>query len=206
MSWDTMYDRLEQSQCACGNGVVTRRSYSKMDDWNRTKDGYYDEKIQCEDCNSKFHIEHYIKHFFCPPWKGDGISDTPYLVPNSKTLKHDVSQKQFNFRLEEEIVSSFNKNTLETIVDDMTTSKYSTRLKLTDSEKVVDLYFRQHKKRSLPNIIKLLQQCVYNYNSYEWGFTTMQKYRHKEQLRIETNSKKINDSISQSFELEFKVE
>lgn len=93
MSWDTMYDRLERSRCACGKGVAIRHSYMKMDDWNRSEDGYYGEEIQCNDCSKKFHIEHDIKYYLCPSWKSDGISDMSYLIPNGMTLAHDVQQK-----------------------------------------------------------------------------------------------------------------
>ncbi len=53
MSWDTVYDRLEKSSCACGKGSVLRHSYMRMDDWNRTDDGYYGEEIQCEYCSKR---------------------------------------------------------------------------------------------------------------------------------------------------------
>lgn len=64
MSWNTVYDRLEKSSCACGKGSVLRHSYMRMDDWNRTDDGYYGEEIQCDFCSKRYHIEHDIRHFF----------------------------------------------------------------------------------------------------------------------------------------------
>ena len=155
MSWDTVYDRLEKSSCACGKGSVLRHSYMRMDDWNRTDDGYYGEEIQCDYCSKKYHIEHYIRHFFGPSWEGDGISDIPFLVPIGMSLKHDVSPKYFNFGLDEKIVSSYEKRNIQAVIDDMSTNKYSTRLTLNESRDIVNLYYRTYRKRSLPNIIKL---------------------------------------------------
>lgn len=203
MSWETIYDKLERSHCACGKGVVIRHNYMKMDDWNRNENGYYGEKIQCNDCNEKYHIEHNIIHYPCLPWKSDGVSNIPYLVPNGMTLEHDVSQKNFNFSLEERVVSSFEKVNLQMVIDDMITSKYSTRLKLVDSKSIVKLFYQKYLKRSLPNIITLLQECVYNYDSYEWTCEKMKKYQAQERQRIEANQKIINDTISQSYRLEF---
>jgi len=203
MSWETMYDRLEQSRCACGKGVVIRHSYMKMDDWNRSESGYYGEKIQCDDCHENYHIEHNMTHYPCFPWKSDGVSDIPYLVPNGMTLKHDMLQKKFNFSLEERIVSSFEKDNLQKVLDDMIASKYSTQLKLVDSKSIVDLYYQRYLKRSLPKIITFLQECAYNYDSYEWTCEKMKKYKAQEQQRIETNHQIIKDTISQSYRLDF---
>lgn len=102
-------------------------------------------------------------------------------------------------------MSSFEKDNLHAIIYDMTTNKYSTRLKLTGSKSIVDLYYRWYHKRSLPNIIILLKKCVCNYNSYEWTFDKMQEFKIKEQQRINANIKIINDTISQSYKLEFKT-
>lgn len=204
MSWEIMYDTLEQSRCACGKGIV-RHSYMSMDDWNRSESGYYGEEIQCNDCHEKYHIEHNITHHPCRPWKSDCISDILYLIPNGMTLKHDVSQKDFNFSLEEHIVSSFEKDSLQMVIDDMIASKYSTRLKLGDSKCIVDLYYQRYLKRSLPNIITLLQECIYNYDSHEWTCEKMQKYRAQEQRLIEANYQIIKDIISHSYRLEFMV-
>ncbi|MCM1089801.1 MAG: hypothetical protein NC092_10350 [Butyrivibrio sp.] len=203
MSWDTVYDRLEKSSCACGKGSVLRHSYMRMDDWNRTEDGYYGEGIQCEYCSKKYHIEHCIRHFFCPSWEGDGISDIPFLVPIGMSLKRDVSPKYFNFDLDEKIVSSYEKSNIQAVIDDMSINKYSTRLTLNDSKDIVNLYYRTYRKRSLPNIIKVLQMCISNYDSYEWTFEKMQKYKVEEQQRIEMNTQIINDTISKSYKLDF---
>lgn len=203
MSWDTVYDRLEKSSCACGKGSVLRHSYMRMDDWNRIDDGYYGEEIRCEYCSKKYHIEHNIRHFLCPSWEGDGINDIPFLVPIGMTLKHDLSPKYFNFGLDEKIVSSYKKSNIQAVIDDMSINKYSTQLTLDASKDIVNLYYRTYRKRSLPNIIKLLQKCKSNYDSYEWTFEKMQNYKNEEQKRIETNTQIINDVISKSYKLSF---
>lgn len=123
MSWDTVYDRLEKSSCACGNGSVFRHSYMRMDDWNRTD---------------------------------DGISDIPFLVPIGMTLKHDVSSKYFNFGLDENIVSSYEKSNIQAVIDDMSTNKYSTRLALDDSRDIVSLYYKH-----IVNVVYLILLSYY---------------------------------------------
>ena len=81
------------------------------------------------------------------------------------------------------------------VIEDMSINKYSTRLTLDDSRDIVNLYYRTYRKRSLPNIIELLQKCKSDYNSYEWTFEKIQKYKIEEQQRIETNTQLINDTI-----------
>lgn len=204
ISWDTVYDKLEQSPCACEKGVVIRHNCMRMDDWNQSEIYYYGEEIQCNDCGKKYHIEYYTRSYTCPSWVGDGIIETPYLIPNGMTLKHDISGKFFGFNLEEQIVSSFEEENIHMVIDDMETNKYSTRLKLADSNRIVDLYYQRYHKRSLPDIIELLHKCIYNYNTYEWTFDKMQEYKIEEQQRIKVNNQMINDTISQSYKLEFR--
>ncbi|MCI8427083.1 MAG: hypothetical protein HFJ03_06065 [Lachnospira sp.] len=87
----------------------------------------------------------------------------------------------------------------------MSINKYSTRLTLDDSRDIVNLYYRTYRKRSVPNIIELLQKCKSDYNSYEWTFEKIQKYKIEEQQRIETNTQLINDTISKSYKLDFNI-
>lgn len=204
MSWETINEKIEHSQCACGNGYVTRQSSTQMDDWNRIRIQNYNEIIQCENCSSKFHIQNYQEYIFRPPWKGDSIRITSYLVPNGMTLLYDVTKKHFDFTFEEKIISSFSKENIIMIIDDMTSNKYSTRVELNNSKVIIDLYFKLHNKRSLPPIIEVLHQCLKDYDSYEWTFSVMKEFIYKEQERIKHNSEKINDSLSQSFKLNFK--
>ncbi len=91
------------------------------------------------------------------------------------------------------------------VIEDMSINKYSTRLTLDDSRDIVNLYYRTYRKRSLPNIIELLQKCKSDYNSYEWTFEKIQKYKIEEQQRIETNTQLINDTISKSYKLDFNI-
>ncbi len=119
------------------------------------------------------------------------------------TLRHDVLPKHFNFSIDEKIVSSYEKSNIQAVIDDMSMNKYSTRLTLDDSKDIVNLYYRTYRKRGLPNITKLLQKCKLNYDSYEWTFEKMQKFKIEEQQRIETNTKIINDTISKSYKLNF---
>jgi hypothetical protein len=91
------------------------------------------------------------------------------------------------------------------VIEDMSINKYSTRLTLDDSRDIVNLYYRTYRKRSVPNIIELLQKCKSDYNSYEWTFEKIQKYKIEEQQRIETNTQLINDTISKSYKLDFNI-
>jgi len=204
MSWDTDWDRLEQSSCACGNGSVVRREYSESDDWNRSRGGYYGQKIQCDDCEKKYKIEGVTKYYNAPPWKSDGIIYTEYLVPLNMTLNLDIKEERLYLNLDERIVSSFEKEQLNEIVDDMIANKYSTRLKLSDSRYVVGMYESTHKKRGLPKIIELLQGCVSRYESYQWNPLRMKERNEEERLRIEANARIIEDVISKSYKLNFK--
>jgi len=205
MSCGTIYDRLEQSHCACGEGVVIRHSYKRMGFRNRSENGYYGEEIQCNECRRKYHIEYNKIHNSCPLWEGDDINDIPYLIPNGMTLKHDVSQNNlyFYFDLDEKIVSYLEKDKLQNVFDDMIKNKSNTRLKLAESKGIVELYYQRYHKRRLQNIIMLLQKCICDYDSYEWTFEKMQEHKMKEQQRINANIQIINNTLAQSYKLEF---
>ena len=106
MSWERT-EYKEVAPCACGKGTIVRLAYTEDDDWNRSRSGIINEKIACENCRTQYHIEHVIRHYSCPSWKGDGISDKAYLVPNSLTIPEQISEKHFSFNVEEEIVSIY---------------------------------------------------------------------------------------------------
>ena len=106
MSWDRT-EYTETAICACGKGTIVRLAYIEDDDWNRTQGGIISEEICCTECKEKIHIEHYIQHYFCPPWKGDGIMDRTYLVPNNFTIPSVLSEKNFCFSVDEKIVANY---------------------------------------------------------------------------------------------------
>lgn len=70
MSWDKTY---KKEICPCGKGALVQEV--RDDDWNRVEFGK--PYIECEECKTKYKIIE--RHFFQPPWKGDGVCY--YLVP-----------------------------------------------------------------------------------------------------------------------------
>lgn len=203
MSYDRMREETQTATCACGQGTVTRLWYYEMDDWNRTRDGYSDLTIHCNNCKSKYHIEHCTHHFSQPKWKGDGIRTDYYLVPNGKTVHHTANTKYFHFNLQETWVSEYPLESLKEALADMQSSRYSTRLSINSSRAILDDYFRRYKKKSLAPIISLLQECVTSYNSYEWTFEKMQVYKEEEKKIIDENNKIINEVLQESYPLNF---
>lgn len=93
MSWGTYtYDKF--SSCACGKGLVIQHCWQEDDDWNRSNSGYTGIDINCPDCASKYHIETITRHYNCLPWKGDGVSQTQYLVPNGLKIPSIISPQK----------------------------------------------------------------------------------------------------------------
>lgn len=203
MPYDRMYDRLEVAKCACGCGRVVRHSYKDMNDWNQCRYGCYGETIECVNCEAIYHVEHYIQHFIVPRWVGNGVSDTPYLVPNGLTLQHDVRKRRFGFTLLQEVISTYSKCEIESMIDDMRVNKYSTRVSLSISRDVVNRYYRWFKKRNLQDVIVFLQDCLHDYDVQEWTAEKMRDFKRAESQRIAENKRLISDVISKSFELVF---
>lgn len=205
MSYERMREYTQQSKCACGRGIVVRTYYSEMDDWNRIRDGYENEEIRCETCKDKYHIESTTRTYSCPSWKGSGIVTNYFLIPNGKTLHLTCkTTREFNYCFKNNCVSDYTLENLKAVISDMKTSKYSTRLLLDNSKEIVKKYQQFYKKKSLPAIIEVLQECVDNYNSFEWAYEKTQEYNKKLQQEIDENQKIINDTLAESYPLEFK--
>lgn len=200
MSWDYI-DRKQSSVCACGKGQVTRIEYSGMNDWNQTREGYRDETIECKDCKKKYHIEHITGSYYAH--KGDeGTFQKDYLVPNGETINPpEVSMPYLGF--EEKIIASYNKTELSEVIADMQKNKFSTRLELDNSKKIVSEYKYFRKKCSIPPIIDFIKDLIDNYDSHKW---TKEKYK-KQQALVEKSQKKNNDIrkdvLSRSYLLNF---
>ena len=65
------------------------------------------------------------------------------------------------------------------------------------------MYYQSYKKKSLPAIIDILQECVDNYYSFEWTFEKKQEYDKELEKEIEERHKIIDKVLSESFPLEF---
>ena len=87
---------------------------------------------------------------------------------------------------------------------DMKENKYSTRLTLDSSKEIVGRYYRSYKKKSLPAIITILQECVDNYSSYEWTYEKMQEYKKALQKETDEHNRIIKEVLSESYPLDFK--
>ena len=204
MSWDKI-EYTEKAKCACGHGAVLRRMFREDDDWNRTRFGCISEEIECLDCSSKYHIEHHVRHYHCMPCDGDGISDRVFLVPNGIKIPEVKTEKIFSFtKFDEEIVSLFSIDDIAHIINDMQENKFSTKLKMQDSQKVVKIYHKKYKKRNLKAIVEILQQIIQNYDCYTWTKNKIKKYKEIERQNIIDNDKMIEQAIALSFELDFK--
>ena len=203
MSWDR-FEFTEVAQCACGKGYVVRVAYTEDDDWNRSRSGIINEEIACENCRTQYHIEHVIRHYSCPSWEGDGISDKAYLVPNSLTIPEQISEEQILFTVEEEIVSIYSCDEIHAVKADMTKNKYSTRLELENSRRIVSIYEKRYKKKRLAPIIDMLCSIEQQYDKYEWTPEKIAAYRDAEKAKIRENEEKIANVNGQSILLEFR--
>ena len=203
MSWDRI-EYTEYAVCACGKGKVVRHAYSESDDWNRSRDGIISESILCTACKENFHIEHYVKYVFCLPWKGDGRIDRTYLVPNGLSIPQELSQTNFQFKLDEQIVATYSLEEIANAKADMLQNKYSTRLKQKSSKEIVELFFKKYKKKSLSPIIHLLNDIEAHYQKYRWTPQRLSEFKLQETIKIQENEASISNVLNQSFELDFK--
>lgn len=203
MSWERT-EYKEVAPCACGKGTIVRLAYTEDDDWNRSRSGIINEKIACENCRTQYHIEHVIRHYSSPSWEGDGISAKAYLVPNSLTIPEQISEKHFSFNVEEEIVSIYSYDEIKAAKADMMKNKYSTRLELKSSQRIVLIYEKHHRKRRLAPIIDMLCNIERQYDKYEWTSERLAEYRDIEKESIRANEQEIAIAIKQSVPLEFR--
>lgn len=205
MSWDRHnYD--EQSKCACGNGKIIKHCWQADDDWNRSETGIYSIDFSCSNCDKNYHLEKIDRYSWCPPWKGDGHSTRYYLVPNGIKMPNVIERKSdydFFNTFEEQIACQFTFQDIQAVVNDMKESKYSTRVKLDNSNRIISLFSKAKKTKALNKIVPSLEAILSNYDSYEWTFEKIKKYREDEEEMISKNEKKIAHVISKSYELDF---
>ena len=194
----------EFSQCACGRGKVTRISYREDDDWNRTRYGTIEEKIECDFCKSAFDIKKFRRKTNFRPWEGDSSCDDTYLVPKELSIPEKIIEKSFCFKVDEQIVAFFTKEEIVAAIEDMVSSKYSARLKQENSKNIVYIYKRTYNKVRLNPIIQLLNTILENYNSYEWTHEKFSNYKAKEKNAIEKNNKIIKECLDQSVLLNYR--
>lgn len=202
MSWDRS-EYTEFSPCACGRGKVTRVSYREEDDWNRTRYRTIGEKIECDYCKNEYRIEKHIRETNFKPWEGDSSIEESYLVPKKLSIPETVKEKSFCFKFDEQIVAYFTKEEIVTVIEDMISNKYSTRLKQENSKKIVTIYRKTYNKVRLSPIIELLNTILENYNSYEWTHDKYMNYKAKEKNIIEENNRIIKECLDQSVLLNF---
>lgn len=203
MSWERS-EYTEFSLCACGRGKVIRVSYREEDDWNRTRYGTIREKIECNYCEKRYHIEKFIRKTNFRPWEGDSSIEESYLVPKKLSIPETVKEKSFCFKVDEQIVAYFTKEEIVTVIEDMISSKYSTRLKQENSKKIVTIYRKTYKKVRLSPIIESLNTILENYNSYEWTQDKYMNYKVKEKNIIEENNRIIKECLAKSVLLNYR--
>lgn len=190
MSWEVMYEWKEKAVCACGKGFVTRICYEEGDDWNRFRDGVSVEKIECENCSNKYHIE------------------GTYLVPNGETLNIKTVPETLPFEqfitFDIRAVALYPKETLIRVVEDMRLNKCSTRVTLNESKNIVLMYYRAKKSKMLSNIIEALNNCIEKYDEYEWTYNTIKSFRKEEAIALKENEMKQKQIIALSHKLIYK--
>lgn len=203
MSWDrTEYKEI--APCACGKGMIVRLAYTEDDDWNRSRSGIVGEKIECENCCAQYHIEHVRRCCPCPKWDGDGVVDKAYLVPNSTNIPAKISEKRFDFSIDEQIASTFSYEEIRAARADMIKNRYSTRLELKSSREIVSIYEKRYKKKKLVPIVDMLSSIEQRYDGYEWTAEKLIAYREKEKEVIRANEQEIATAIARSILLEFR--
>lgn len=168
MSWDTTY-YVSTAECPCGKGYIERKHYKREDDWNKSEFGISSETIMCPVCKSHYHIEHLIKHYYCPSWVGDGISDTAYCVPNGLTVNGfdtEYHTPNIYYSFEESIVNKFSKNDLLRAIDDMIEKKFSTRLNDSKVIQVYESFECYFRTKRFKNIIPKIKFIVDKYDDF----------------------------------------
>ena len=197
MSWEVVSEDIEKARCACGKGFVTRHVSEEGDDWNRYRPKKFGEKIDCEDCASRYHLE----------YLNNQRGEIAYLVPNGCTILARTEKSRLPFEqfinFENRAVALFTKKRLLDVIDDMSRSKYSTRLSLDQSKKIVEMFYQDRKSRKLANIISVLEKCVAEYEDFEWNFEKVQAFRRKEAETLRENRKEKDRILSLSHRLSF---
>lgn len=203
MSWDHFYyDKT--SSCACGKGIVVKHCHERMDDWNRIETDCTGFSINCPDCKSKYHVEIIKRHYFCHPWDSDGICIKEYLVPNGTSIPPIITEKSnFHSNVKEWIVNTVTKQELSDVITDMVNSKYSTRVRLSQSKHIVSICSDALKTKSLKKVVPLLREILSAYDTFEWNPNTIAAYKKHESEVIRTNNIAIAAAISCSYELTF---
>ncbi len=126
-------------------------------------------------------------------------------MPNGIKIPSIKSERRFSFsEIDKEIAANISLSEIKESMNDMTANKYTTRLQLSSSHSIVEIYQKRYKKKSLNLIIPILKEIVHNYDSYEWTPEKIEEYREVERKDIEENKKAIEDALNQSFELDFK--
>ena len=208
MSWEVMYDSKEIATCACGKGIVSRCHCHEGDDWNRYRDSYHDNIIECEECRVKYHIETRTERYFCMPWDGDGIVTRVYLVPNGKSLNITTEYTRLPFEqfadFRKHVVALYSKEQLVKVLQEMEEKKYSTRLESKESLEIVREHERWEKSRNLKTIGAVLRECITQYDEYEWTLPKVKAFRDEEAATLKKNKEQLQVVLSESHELEFK--
>jgi len=105
--------------------------------------------------------------------------------------------------MEEDIVCCVTKQTLQNVIEDMKTNKYSTKVKMAESKTIVSICNKRLRIKSLNKIIPILQEILESYEQYKWNPDTIAKYKQKEAEQIKQNEDMITEVISKSYELHF---
>ena len=145
----------------------------------------------------------------CPSWIGSGHSTRYYLVPNNIKIPSVITKKndyEFYDTFEEQLAGQYTKTELYDAINDMQENKYSTRVKLNISKRIIHIFSKAKNTKSLKRIVPQLKTILKNYDNFEWTITKIEKFREEEKKTIADNEEKIAQAISKSYELDFKRE
>lgn len=204
MGYERIYERRQQSTCACGKGRVVRTYYESMNDWNQTIDGYEEEKIECDECKAQYHIETLPRTYYLPKWVGASISTDVYLVPKGETLNQSCKYRDIHlFNFEELCVAEYPIEKIRVVIEDMQKSKFTTRLTLSDSKEIVSKFYSKYRRKKLSDIVIALQKCVDSYYNHEWTYEKMCQYQRLQREEKENNECILQTVLAKSFPLDF---
>ncbi|MFV0476122.1 MAG: hypothetical protein ACK5MQ_18250, partial [Pikeienuella sp.] len=126
-----------------------------------------------------------------------------YLVPKELTLDINTSEKIFNFKFDEQIISLYSKNEISSMVEDMKKNKYSTRVEFEETKIIIDIYYRKYKKKRLNLIVDVLTDSLIKYDTYKWTKDKMEQFRKQEAKEIKMKLVNKEKALLKSYQLIF---
>ena len=188
MSWEVIADELHVAPCACGQGHVSHRYIYEMDDWNRTSEHYFDDKIDCLVCSAKYHVTRSGHNF--------------YLTPNGLDFKTEPRKIYIPMPLVVKVYYEY-RSSLDRIITDFQKAGRASNLLMNESREVVRLARKELGTQSVKKILAILTDIRDNPDVYSEEerkyFAQWDDYK-QELYNVRNHNRKV---IDQSFMLNF---